>query len=71
MTRFRVVQCDVGGRLVSKLYKPGTMLKYLADEELFDELHELHVEKGHAGRDIMKKAVKRPSCRSWLAVNPV
>ena len=69
MTRFRVVQCDVGSRLVSKLYKLGT--KYLTDEELFDELHELHVEKGHAGRDIMKKAVKRPSCRSWLAVNPV
>ena len=42
-------------KLVSKLYKPGTMLKYLADEELFDELHEFHVEKGHAGRDIMKK----------------
>ena len=57
MTRFRVVQCDVSGRLVSKLYKPGTMLKYLTDEELFHELHELHVEKGHAGRDIMKKAV--------------
>ena len=55
MTRFRVVQCDVGSRLVSKLYKPGT--KYLTDEELFDELYELHVEKGHAGRDIMKKAV--------------
>ena len=56
-----MVKCDVGGRLVSKLvsklYKPGTMLKYLADEELFDELHEFHVEKGHAGRDIMKKAV--------------
>ena len=54
-----MVKCDVGGRLVSKLvsklYKPGTMLKYLADEELFDELHEFHVEKGHAGRDIMKK----------------
>ena len=57
MTPFRVVQCDVVGRLVSKLGKAGTMLKYLADEELFNELHELHVEKGHAGRDIMKAAV--------------
>ena len=33
------------------------MLKFLNDEEVFDELHELHVEKGHGGRDIMKKEV--------------
>ena len=57
MSRFRVIQCEVGNRLVSRLYKPGTMQKFLSDEELFDELHELHVEKGHGGRDIMKKEV--------------
>ena len=57
MNRFRVVKCEVGSRLVSKLYKPGSMHKFLCDEELFDELYELHVEKGHGGRDIMKKEV--------------
>ena len=57
MGRFRVVQVEVGSRVVSKLYKPGTMQRFLHDEELFDELHELHVEKGHGGRDIMKKEV--------------
>ena len=38
MSRFRVIQCEVGNRLVSRLYKPGTMQKFLSDEELFDEL---------------------------------
>ena len=33
--------------LDSKLYKPGTMLKYLTDVDLFDELYKLHVEKRH------------------------
>ena len=44
--------------MVSRLYKPGTMQRFLCNEELFDELHELHVEKGHGGRDIMKKEVQ-------------
>ena len=57
MGRFRVVHVEVGSRVVSKLYKPGTMQRFLYDEELFDELQALHVEKGHGGRDIMKKEV--------------
>ena len=43
---------------MSRLYKPGTMNRYLCNEELFDELHEAHIAKGHGGRDILKAVVK-------------
>ena len=58
MKRYTVIECEVQGVLVSRLYKPGTMLRYLCNEELYDELHEIHIAKGHGCRDILKAAVK-------------
>ena len=43
------------GYIVKKLVKPGTNLRFVPHEELFDAIHEAHVEKGHSGRDIMSK----------------
>ena len=34
------------------------MNRYLCNEELFDELHEAHIAKGHGGRDLLKAVVK-------------
>ena len=58
MKRFSVMECEIQGRIISRLYKPNTMIKYVCDEELFDEIHEIHITKGHGGRDILKAAVK-------------
>ena len=45
----------MNGNIVTKLVKPGTMLRFVPFEELFDNIHEAHLEKGHPGRDIMVK----------------
>ena len=58
MKRLTLIDCKVQGKLVSRIFKAGTMLKYLCEEELFDEIHQLHIEKGHGGRDILKAATK-------------
>ena len=34
------------------------MIKYLCDDELYDEIHDIHIGKGHGGRDILKAAIK-------------
>ena len=52
------MECETNGRLVTRMYKPETALRYLCNEELFDALHDMHIEKGHGGRDIMKAVVK-------------
>ena len=52
------MDCEFQGQIISRLYKPNTMIKYVCDEELFDEIHEIHITKGHGGRDILKAAVK-------------
>lgn len=50
----QVMECKFNGRLVTRLYKPETALRYLCNEELFEALHAIHIEKGHSGKDIMK-----------------
>ena len=37
------------------MVKPGTSNFFVPIEELFDKIHEAHIEKGHPGRDIMQK----------------
>ena len=58
MKQFTMMECEVQGALISQLYKPGTMIKYLCDDELYDEIHDIHIGKGHGGRDILKAAIK-------------
>ena len=55
LRRFAILRVEVGGNIVEKLVKPGTNLRFVPHEELFDAIHEAHVEKGHSGRDIMSK----------------
>ena len=63
MKQFTVMECEVQGALISRLYKPGTMIKYLCDDELYDEIHDIHIGKGHGGRDILKAAINENKCK--------
>ena len=40
------MDCKFQGQIISRLYKPNTIIKYVCDEELFDEIHEIHITKG-------------------------
>ena len=57
LRRFSVLRVEVNGVVVEKLVKPGSNLRFIPFEDLFDTIHETHVEKGHPGRDIMLKHV--------------
>ena len=55
MRRFALLRVESGGNIVEKLVKPGTNSRFVPFEDLFDVIHEVHIEKGHSGRDIMQK----------------
>ena len=55
MRRFALLRVESGGNIVEKLVKPGSNSRFVPFEELFDVIHEVHIEKGHSGRDIMQK----------------
>ena len=55
LRQFAILRVEVGGNIVEKLVKPGTHLRCVPHEEIFDFIHEAHVEKGHSGRDIRSK----------------
>ena len=55
MRRFSLLRIEVAGIVVEKLVTPGTNLKFVPLEELFDTINQAHIEKGHCGRDIMLK----------------
>ena len=55
MRRFALLRVESAGTIVEKLVKPGTNARFVPLEELFDVIHEVHIEKGHSGRDIMQK----------------
>ena len=55
MRRFALMRVQINDQIVEKLVKPGTQLRFISFEELFDIVHEAHIEKGHSGRDIMQK----------------
>ena len=56
--RFQVREIEVNGKVVSRLMKIDTNLKYLPSEDLFNEIYDLHVGKGHCGRDLLNKKIK-------------
>ena len=51
MRRFALLRVESGGNIVEKLVKPGTNSRFVPFEDLFDVIHEVHIEKGHSGRD--------------------
>ena len=55
MQRYTLMRVQINDQIVEKLVKPGTQLRFISFEELFDIVHEAHIEKGHSGRDIMQK----------------
>ena len=56
MRRSQVKDVEINGQIVSKLVKLGTNSKKLPDEDVFDELNELHISSGYSGRNNMKRA---------------
>ena len=56
--RFQVREIEVNGKVVSRLMKIDTNLKYLPSEDLFNEIYDLHVGSGHCGRDLQNKKIK-------------
>ena len=48
----------MNGKVVSRLMKIDTNLKYLPSEDLFNEIYDLHVGSGHCGRDLLNKKIK-------------
>ena len=60
--RFALLRVEVNGIVVEKLVKPGTNLRFIPLEDLFYVIHDLHLQKGHAGRDIMQKSVSSQYC---------
>ena len=53
--RFQVREIEVNGKVVSRLMKIDTNLKYLPSEDLFNEIYDLHV---CSGRDLLNKKIK-------------
>ena len=62
LRRFNLVRVQTGGEIVDMLGKSGTNLCFVPVEDLFDIIHEAHIEKGHAGRDIMLKHIAAKFC---------
>ena len=57
MRRFSLMRVQVNGTIVEKLVKPLANLRFIPNEELFDTVHETHIEQGHPGREIMQKVM--------------
>ena len=60
--RFALLRVESGGNIVEKLVKPGSNLRFVTSEELFNIIHEVHLEKGNSGRDIMQKVMTTRFC---------
>ena len=57
--RFEVMQVEKEGKLIEKLVKPGTSLRYATFENLFDIIKDVHEEGAkHGCRDILSKKLQ-------------
>lgn len=64
LRRFSVIQLPQGPRLVhcgqsDKETAPDDLIYYAHTDELFDILHEYHIQQGHGGRNKMKAVIKK------------
>ena len=57
-------------QIMEKLVKPGTNLRFIPNEEMFDVIHTVHIEKGHPGRDIMQSHMTQQKSLSLFLFNP-
>ena len=55
MWQFALLHEESENNIIEKIVKPGTSNLFVPIEELFDKIHDAHIEKGHQGRDIMQK----------------
>ena len=55
MRRFALLREESEENVVEKLVKPGTYQSFVPFEELFEMIHDVHVNLGHPGRDVMQK----------------
>ena len=54
MRWFALLRVESGNNIVEKLVKLGTSNFFIPIEELFDKVHDAHIDRGHPGRDIMQ-----------------
>ena len=60
MKRFEILQVEKNGILVEKLAKPGTRLRYVTFENVFEAIREAHEEgTKHGCRDILSKKIQQ------------
>ena len=55
---FKLVWLNFDGKRTPMLYKCETNLRFVSTHEIFDIIHSIHLESGHASRDIMHKKAK-------------
>ena len=55
---FKLVWLNFDGKRTPMLYKCETNLRFVSTHEMFDIIHSIHLESGHASRDIMHKKAK-------------
>ena len=48
MRRFALLRVQSGNDIIEKLVKPGTSHFFVPIEELFDKIHEAHIECAHS-----------------------
>ena len=59
MRRFQLVTIGERDFLIRKdKDDPSKIRYYVADENIYEKIHSIHLEKGHAGRDKLTKHVK-------------
>ena len=56
--RFGLMRVQVNDTIVEKLVQSGTDKRFVPIEDLFNVIREVHFEKGHSGRDVMKRYLK-------------
>jgi len=59
MSRRAVLSIEANGNLVKKLVRPGSNLRFVPLEELFEVLRTEHEQCNHGGRDIMQDRIKK------------
>ena len=66
LRRFGLLRVESGNNMVEKLVKPGTNLRFVPFEDLFDIIHDSHIEKVQAGKDrkLRHDTLTRPGCTS-------
>ena len=60
--RLTLLKVQVDNEIIEKMVMPGSNLRFVPLEDLFNTIHEAHIEKDHNGRDIMQKYLSSKFC---------